>query len=65
MFPTLCKVDEINLLNSLEAFAKQRVSFLKCSLASRRMLVYRGFLCNFASNLSYAGTGEQSFQLLS
>ena len=38
MFPTLCKVYEMILLNRLEAFAKQMVSFLKRSLASRKVL---------------------------
>ena len=38
MFPILCKVYEMILLNRSEAFAKQRGSFLKCSLASRKVL---------------------------
>ena len=37
MFSTLCKVKEMILLSRLETFAKQRVSFLKYSLASRKV----------------------------
>ena len=38
MFPTLCKLYEMILLNRLEASAKQKGFFSECSLASRKVL---------------------------